>query len=106
MVERDFFLMKPKHQYHLSQWGECVHGAQSLNKRRLFYESVFVQIDIRTLILKIREREIFHRKPKHRYHLPYRGERVYGAQSWNKTRLLCESIFVEIDIRTLILKMV
>ena len=27
MVERDVFLMKPKRQYHLSQWGECVYGA-------------------------------------------------------------------------------
>ena len=29
MVENEVFLMKPKRQYHLSQWGECVHGAQS-----------------------------------------------------------------------------
>ena len=29
MVEIDVFLMKPKHQYHLSLWGECVYSAQS-----------------------------------------------------------------------------
>ena len=27
MVERDVFLMKSKHQYLLSQLGECVYGA-------------------------------------------------------------------------------
>ena len=26
-VERDVFLMKPKPEYHLSQWGECVNDA-------------------------------------------------------------------------------
>ena len=27
MVKREVFLMKPKHQYHLSWWGECIYGA-------------------------------------------------------------------------------
>ena len=27
LEEREVFLMKPKHQYHLSQWRECVYGA-------------------------------------------------------------------------------
>ena len=36
MVERDVFYMKPKHQYHLSQEGECVYDAQSWKKKRLF----------------------------------------------------------------------
>ena len=27
MAEREVFLMKPRHQYHLSQWGECIYGA-------------------------------------------------------------------------------
>ena len=26
MVKKDAFLMKPKAQYHLSRWGECVYG--------------------------------------------------------------------------------
>ena len=29
MVEKQVFLMKPKHQNHLSQQGECDYGAQS-----------------------------------------------------------------------------
>ena len=29
------FLMKPKRQYHLSQWEECVYGTQSWNEKRL-----------------------------------------------------------------------
>ena len=29
MMEREAFLMKPKHQCNLSQWGEWVYGAQS-----------------------------------------------------------------------------
>ena len=27
MLEREVFLMKPNHLYHLWQWGECVYGA-------------------------------------------------------------------------------
>ena len=27
MVEKKVFPVKPKHKYHLSQWGECVYGA-------------------------------------------------------------------------------
>ena len=27
MVESNILLMKPKHQYHLSQWGKCVYGS-------------------------------------------------------------------------------
>ena len=29
MVEIEVSPSKPKHQYHLSQWGECVYGTQS-----------------------------------------------------------------------------
>ena len=45
MVERKSFQIKPKHQCHLSQWGEWVCGAQSWKERGLNYESVFVPID-------------------------------------------------------------
>ena len=62
-VKRKVFLMKPKHQYHLSQWEECVYGAQSWNERGLLCESLFVQIDRRTLILKMVERKFFLMKP-------------------------------------------
>ena len=73
--------MNTKHQYHLSQWGECVYGAKSWKERRLLYESMFVQIKLRTLILKMVERDVFLTKPKHEYHLFHWGEWVYGTQS-------------------------
>ena len=31
-VDREAFLIKPKHQYRLSQWVECGYGAQSRKK--------------------------------------------------------------------------
>ena len=60
--------MKPKHQYHLSQWGECAYDAQSWNERRLLCESVSTQINWHTLILKRAERDGFLVKPKQQYH--------------------------------------
>ena len=42
---------------------------QIMKKMRLLYESVFVQIDGRTLILKWKKSEVFLMKPKHQYHL-------------------------------------
>ena len=69
LVEREVFLMKPKHQNHLSLWGECVYGAQSWSEWRLLCESVLVQNDRPTLILKIVAREVFLLKPKHQHHL-------------------------------------
>ena len=69
MVEREIFLMKLKHQYLLSQWGEFVYGAQSLKEGRLLSESMFIPIKRRTSILKMIEREVFPIKPKHQYHL-------------------------------------
>ena len=44
LVGKKVFLMKAKHQYHLSQSGECAHGALSWKQRRLLYESVFIEI--------------------------------------------------------------
>ena len=52
MVEREAFLLKPKHQCHLSQWGDCVYGALSWIKRRLLCSSMFVTINGQTLIPK------------------------------------------------------
>ena len=43
-------------------------------------------------------------KPKHQCHLYQCGEWLYGTQSWKQWRLLCESIFVLINQRTLTLK--
>ena len=51
-MERKAFPMKPKHQYHLFQWGEWVYLAQIWKERRLLCEFVFVLIDKWTLILK------------------------------------------------------
>ena len=65
MAIREGFLKKPKHQYHLSQWGECVYDAQSWNEMRLLYESMFILIEKRTSILKLLTREVFLLKPKH-----------------------------------------
>ena len=80
-MEREDFLLKPKHQCHLSQWGEWVYGAQSWKEGRLLCESVFVQIDKWTLSQKMMERKAFVLKPKHQYHLSQWGEWVYNAQS-------------------------
>ena len=66
------FLMKPKHQYHLSKWGECVYGVKSWNERTLFYESVFIPAERWAPILKMVEEEVFLLKPKHQYHLPHK----------------------------------
>ena len=45
MVEIVVFPMKPKQQYHLSQWGESVYGAQSWNEGRLLCKSLFLPIE-------------------------------------------------------------
>ena len=68
MAIREVFLMKPKHQYHLSQWEKYVYGAQSWNKRRLLCESMFIPIERRISILKFVKRKVFIMKPKHQYH--------------------------------------
>ena len=68
MAIREVSLAKPRHQYHLSQRGECVYDAQSLNETRLLYESMFIPIERSTSILKLVIREVFLMKPKHQYH--------------------------------------
>ena len=52
------------------------------------------------------EKKVFPMKPKHQYHLSQLGERVYDAQSRNEMRLLCESMFIPIERRISILKLV
>ena len=96
MMEWKAFLMKPKHQCHLPQWGEWVYSAQSWKERRLLSESMFVLIDKRTLSLKMMERKVFLVKPKHQCHLSQWGKWVYGTQSWKEKRLLCEFVFIPI----------
>ena len=106
MVEIEVSLSKPKHQYHLSEWGECVYGAQSWNQWRLLCKSMFIPIERQTLILKMAEREVFLMEANHQYHLSQWGECVCFAQSWKERRLLCEPIFIPIESWTLILKKV
>ena len=70
MVGRDVFLKKPMHQYHLSQWGECVYGAQSWNESRVLSESMFFPIEKWTSNLKMADWEVFLMKQKHEYIYP------------------------------------
>ena len=44
--------------------------------------------------------------PKQQNRLSQQGECVYIAQSWKEKRLLCESMFIPIEKRTWILKIV
>ena len=68
LVIREVFIMKPKHQYHLSQLGECVYDAQSWNGTRLLYESMFIPNERCTSILKLIIGEVFLMRPKYQYH--------------------------------------
>ena len=77
-MERKVFLTKPKHQCHLSQWGEWVYGAQSWKEKRLLCESVFILIGKWTLTKNDGKKD-FLMKSKHQCHFSLRGEWVYGA---------------------------
>ena len=70
MVGSNVFVMKPKHQYHLCQWEECVYGAQSWKERRLSCESMIIPIDKWTLILKKGGKSSFSYEIKATIHLP------------------------------------
>ena len=80
MMERQAFLMKAKHQCHLSQQGEWVCLTQSWKERRLQYKFVFVPIDEWTLTLKNDGKISFSYETKQHCHLSQWGEWVYGAQ--------------------------
>ena len=69
MVGKKAFLMKPRHQCHLSQWGEWVFGSQSWKERRLLCESLFIQIDKWSLILKNGGKKSFSYETKLSIHL-------------------------------------
>ena len=70
MVGSEVFLMKPKHRYHLSEWGECVYGAHLWKGRRLFHESMIIPIANWTLILKNGAKWSFSYETKASTHLP------------------------------------
>ena len=82
MVRSEAFLIKPKCQIHLSQWGEWNYGAKLLKEWELLGESMFIPVGRQTLIKKLVDREVFLMKPKQQHNLSQRGEYVYGAQSW------------------------
>ena len=98
--------MKPKHQNYLSQQGECDYGAKWWKKKRLLCESMFIPIERKTWILKMVDKQVFLMKPKHLNYLSQLGKCDYGAQPWKDRRLLCESMFILIERRNSILKMV
>ena len=82
MVERNAFLANPKHQYHVSQYGENDCSAQSQKEYRLLQDSKFDLFDRWTLILrKIIERKLFLANPKHQYLVFQCEEPDYTAQS-------------------------
>ena len=73
---------------------------------RLLCESMIIPIDKWTLVLKNGAKRSFSYATKASTHLSQQGECVYIAQSWKEKRLLCESLFIPIQRRTSILKMV
>ena len=85
---------------------EWICGAQLLKKRRLLFESMFILIEKWTSILKMVEREVFHMKPRHQYLLSQWEEWICGVQSLKERRLLFESMVIQSEWRTLVLKMV
>ena len=58
------FLMKPKHQCHLSQWVEWVYGTQSWKEKGLLCASIFVLFEKWTLVLKNGGKKFFLNKTK------------------------------------------
>ena len=82
---REVFLMKLKHQYHLSQWGEWIGGAQSIKERRLSCEFIFIPIEKRTSILKMVERKTFLMKQNISIIYP-NGKNVFMVPNHEKKR--------------------
>ena len=65
MVGREAFLMKPKHQCHLSKWGECAYDLQPWRESWLLHESETTKLTNELWIKKMVGREAFLIKPKH-----------------------------------------
>ena len=69
-MERKAFLLKPKHQYLVSQWEEHDCAAQSQKEWILIWESKLVLFDGWTLIKrKMVDEKAFLAKPQQQYHL-------------------------------------
>ena len=98
------FSYEIKASFYLSQWGEWICGTWLLKERRLLCKSVIIAIQRWTLILTMVEREVFLMWPKHQYLLSQWGEMYWWCPIMKKRQLLCGSMFIPIDRRTLILK--
>ena len=105
MVGSDIFLLQPKHQYHLSQWGECIFGAPSWKKKIIMWNWV-IPINKWTLTLKNGGKWSFSYEAKASIHLSQWEEWICSAQSIKERRLLCKSVFILLERWTLILRMV
>ena len=96
--------MKPKSQCHLSQWREWGYDSQSWKEKRLLHESMSIQTVKRILILKNNGKRSFSNETKASMSfIPIRRTSLWFTII-KKMRLLAESIFIEIDKQTLILK--
>ena len=81
---KEAFLKKAKRQFCLSQWEKSIYYSQSWKERRLLHESMFIQFDKQTLILKNNGRKCFSYEAQTSVHLAQWVEWVYGSQSWKK----------------------
>ena len=73
------FSFEIKASIHLSQWVERICGAQSLKKKRLLCEFMFIPVERWNLILKNVEKEVFLMKPRNQYYLSQWGECLYAS---------------------------
>ena len=67
---------------------------------------MFIPIERWTSIQKMVEKQVSLTNPKHQNRLSQYEEWVYSAQSRKERRLLCESMFISMEIWTSILKIV
>ena len=105
MMEREAFLMKPKHQYHSTQWGDWVYGAQAWKERRLLCASEFIPIEKRSWIPKNGGKRSFSYKTNDPMSLiPMKRMSLWSSITKKKGRLLCESVFVPHEKWALTLK--
>ena len=77
----------------------------NLEKKEHYYVNPCLsQLANKLQFQKMVEWKAFLIKPKQQCHSSQWGEWVYSAKSWKERRLLCKSMFVPIDKRTLIQK--
>ena len=99
------FNARPRHQYRVCQWDECVYGAQPQKKWWLLGKSMFVTFDGWTLTLrKMAGWKAFNVKPNHQYRASKWWKIIYGALSQKERRLFWESMFASFDGWTLVLR--